>query len=42
VLETTAEPDLFQQAVDDLILEGDRVAGVVTQMGLRFPPRPWC
>ncbi len=27
---------LFQQAVDDLIVEGDRVAGVVTQMGLRF------
>jgi tRNA uridine 5-carboxymethylaminomethyl modification enzyme len=28
--------DLFQQAVDDLILERDRVAGVVTQMGLKF------
>lgn len=27
---------LFQQAVDDIILEGDRVAGVVTQLGLRF------
>jgi tRNA uridine 5-carboxymethylaminomethyl modification enzyme len=27
---------LFQQAVDDLILSGARVAGVVTQMGLRF------
>ncbi|MCC6535170.1 MAG: tRNA uridine-5-carboxymethylaminomethyl(34) synthesis enzyme MnmG [Burkholderiales bacterium] len=27
---------LFQQAVDDLILDGDRVAGVVTQLGLRF------
>ncbi len=27
---------LFQQAVDDIILEGDRVAGVVTQIGLRF------
>ncbi len=27
---------LFQQAVDDLILEGDRVAGAVTQLGLRF------
>jgi len=26
---------LFQQAVDDLILEGDRVAGVVTQLGIR-------
>ncbi len=28
--------DLFQQAVDDLILEGGRVAGVVTQLGLQF------
>ncbi|MGB5494162.1 MAG: tRNA uridine-5-carboxymethylaminomethyl(34) synthesis enzyme MnmG [Sedimenticolaceae bacterium] len=28
--------DLFQQAVDDLIVEGERVTGVVTQMGLRF------
>ena len=27
---------LFQQAVDDIILEGDRVAGVVTNIGLRF------
>jgi tRNA uridine 5-carboxymethylaminomethyl modification enzyme len=27
---------LFQQACDDLIIEGDRVTGVVTQMGLRF------
>ena len=27
---------LFQQAVDDIILEGSRVAGVVTQIGLRF------
>ena len=27
---------LFQQAVDDLILEQDRVVGVVTQLGLRF------
>ena len=30
---------LFQQAVDDLIVEGERVAGVVTQMGLRFRAR---
>ncbi|HWT17209.1 MAG TPA: tRNA uridine-5-carboxymethylaminomethyl(34) synthesis enzyme MnmG [Patescibacteria group bacterium] len=36
VLETTPNLSLFQQAVDDLILDGDRVAGVVTQMGLRF------
>ena len=27
---------LFQQAVDDLIVQGDRVTGVVTQIGLRF------
>lgn len=27
---------LFQQAVDDLLLEQDRVCGVVTQLGLRF------
>jgi len=30
---------LFQQAVDDIILEGERVAGVVTQIGLRFEAR---
>jgi tRNA uridine 5-carboxymethylaminomethyl modification enzyme len=30
---------LFQQAVDDIILQGDRVAGVVTQLGLRFESR---
>jgi tRNA uridine 5-carboxymethylaminomethyl modification enzyme len=27
---------LFQQAVDDIVLDGERVAGVVTQLGLRF------
>ena len=27
---------LFQQAVDDIILEGDQVAGVVTNIGIRF------
>ncbi len=27
---------LFQQAVDDIILQGDRAVGVVTQIGLRF------
>ena len=27
---------LFQQAVDDIILDGDRASGVVTQIGLRF------
>ncbi|OIQ90571.1 tRNA uridine 5-carboxymethylaminomethyl modification enzyme MnmG [mine drainage metagenome] len=30
---------LFQQAVDDVILEGERIAGVVTQLGLRFESR---
>ena len=27
---------LFQQAVDDLIVEGERVVGAVTQVGIRF------
>jgi len=27
---------LFQQAVDDILLEGDKAVGVVTQIGLRF------
>jgi len=27
---------IFQQAVDDLIVEGEQVQGVVTQMGLKF------
>ena len=27
---------LFQQAVDDLMVEGDRVVGAVTQVGIRF------
>jgi tRNA uridine 5-carboxymethylaminomethyl modification enzyme len=30
---------LFQQAVDDIILEGDRAAGVITQPGLSFRAR---
>ncbi len=30
---------LFQQAVDDLILEGDRVVGAVTQLGVQFRAR---
>ena len=30
---------LFQQAVDDVIVEGDRAAGVVTQLGLEFRAR---
>src|SRR6202162_4625554 len=30
---------LFQQAVDDLMVEGDRVVGAVTQIGLKFLAR---
>jgi tRNA uridine 5-carboxymethylaminomethyl modification enzyme len=30
---------LFQQAVDDVVVEGDRVAGVITQVGIRFRAR---
>ncbi len=30
---------LFQQAVDDLIIEGDRVVGAITQIGLQFRAR---
>jgi tRNA uridine 5-carboxymethylaminomethyl modification enzyme len=30
---------IFQQAVDDLMLEGDRVVGAVTQAGIRFRGR---
>jgi len=36
VLETQPHLDLFQQAVDDLLIQGERVVGVVTQMGLEF------
>ncbi|MGD8378270.1 MAG: tRNA uridine-5-carboxymethylaminomethyl(34) synthesis enzyme MnmG [Gammaproteobacteria bacterium] len=36
LLESQSGLTLFQQGVDDLIVEGGRVAGVVTQMGLRF------
>ena len=35
-VEAQANLQLFQQAVDDLVLEGDRVTGVITQTGLRF------
>ena len=38
-LENQANLTLFQQAVDDLTLEGDRVSGVVTQLGIRFSAR---
>jgi tRNA uridine 5-carboxymethylaminomethyl modification enzyme len=35
-LENQPNLTLFQQAVEDLIVEGERVTGVVTQMGLSF------
>jgi tRNA uridine 5-carboxymethylaminomethyl modification enzyme len=36
LLEAQPGLSLLQQSVDDLLLEGDRVAGVLTQTGLRF------
>ncbi|HXD38819.1 MAG TPA: tRNA uridine-5-carboxymethylaminomethyl(34) synthesis enzyme MnmG [Rhodanobacter sp.] len=39
IVETQSNLDLFQQAVDDLIIEHGRVCGVVTQMGLSFRAR---
>ncbi|MEZ5526252.1 MAG: tRNA uridine-5-carboxymethylaminomethyl(34) synthesis enzyme MnmG [Gammaproteobacteria bacterium] len=36
ILENQPNLDIFQQAVDDLIINADTVAGVVTQMGVRF------
>jgi tRNA uridine 5-carboxymethylaminomethyl modification enzyme len=38
-LESQPHLRIFQQAVDDLLLEGDRIVGVVTQIGLRFSAR---
>ncbi|HXC38019.1 MAG TPA: tRNA uridine-5-carboxymethylaminomethyl(34) synthesis enzyme MnmG [Burkholderiales bacterium] len=38
-LENQPNLTLFQQAADDLILEGERVAGVVTQLGIRIRAR---
>ncbi|HKU71567.1 MAG TPA: tRNA uridine-5-carboxymethylaminomethyl(34) synthesis enzyme MnmG, partial [Burkholderiales bacterium] len=38
-LENQPRLRVFQQPVDDLLLEGDRVAGVVTQSGLTFSAR---
>ncbi len=35
-LENQPNLHIFQQAIDDLIIEGDSVRGVITQMGLRF------
>ncbi len=36
VLENQQNLSIFQQSADDLIMDGDRVVGVVTQMGLKF------
>jgi tRNA uridine 5-carboxymethylaminomethyl modification enzyme len=38
-LENQPNLTLFQQPVDDILLEGGRAAGVITQMGLRFRGR---
>lgn len=39
VLENQPNLWLFQQAVDDLMVEGDRVVGAVTQVGVQFRSR---
>jgi tRNA uridine 5-carboxymethylaminomethyl modification enzyme len=39
VLENQPHLRIFQQAVDDLVVIGERVTGVVTRMGLRFHAR---
>ncbi|NYT70484.1 tRNA uridine-5-carboxymethylaminomethyl(34) synthesis enzyme MnmG [Pusillimonas noertemannii] len=39
VLQNQPNLMIFQQAVDDLMLEGDRVVGAVTQVGLKFRGR---
>jgi tRNA uridine 5-carboxymethylaminomethyl modification enzyme len=38
-LETQPSLRIFQQAVEDLIIDGDRVSGAVTQIGVRFEAR---
>jgi tRNA uridine 5-carboxymethylaminomethyl modification enzyme len=38
-LENQPNLSLFQQAVDDLMVEGDRVVGAVTQVGIKFRAR---
>ena len=38
-LENQPNLQLFQQAVDDLMVEGERVVGAVTQSGIRFRAR---
>ncbi len=39
IIENQKNLTLFQQSCDDLIVEQDRVVGVVTQMGLKFHAR---
>ncbi len=39
MLENAPNLDIFQQAADDLIIEGETVKGVVTNMGVRFHAR---
>ena len=39
IVENQPNLSLFQQAVDDLVIDSDRIAGVVTQSGLRFDAR---
>jgi len=36
MLENQPNLEIFQQAADDLFIQGERVEGVITQMGLRF------
>ena len=38
-LENQPNLTIFAQACDDLIVEGDRIAGAVTQLGIRFEAR---
>ncbi len=38
-LETQPNLFLFQQAVDDILVDGERAVGVLTQMGVRFRAR---
>ena len=39
MLENQENLDLFQQSVDDVTLDGDRISGVVTAMGVEFKAR---
>ena len=39
MLENQENLDLFQQQVDDVILDGERISGVLTTMGLQFNAR---